>query len=133
MRAFQTVRDESERLFDGIGEAQIIHLFLRDGAKLSERLPIHDGLPVTLAEQDDWELSVHLARLLEGHELKQLVHCPEAARRRDEGLHVVRHPEFACEEVCKGMAHGQLDRFSERMLRVLIDDLCGWAWARRPH
>ena len=55
--------------------------------------------PSHLAEKDDRELDLDLAALLEGHDLKELVHGSDASRRNDEGHGLQDHPKFSSEEV----------------------------------
>mmetsp|Transcript_12443 Transcript_12443/g.39844 ORF Transcript_12443/g.39844 Transcript_12443/m.39844 type:complete len:263 (+) Transcript_12443:527-1315(+) len=99
---------EREGLVHVVGEEQLVDVALVDGARVGERLPVDHLLPELLSEEHHRQPRLHLAGLLERHQLEELVEGAKAAGRNHERLHVVGHRELAREEVVE--LEGQLRR-----------------------
>mmetsp|Transcript_35222 Transcript_35222/g.93311 ORF Transcript_35222/g.93311 Transcript_35222/m.93311 type:complete len:311 (+) Transcript_35222:345-1277(+) len=90
---------EVEGLLGSVRKLELRGVLLGDHAVVHERLPVDAGLPERLADQDDRQVALDLARLHQRDDLEELVAGAQPARRHHQAHARVGHQELPREEV----------------------------------
>jgi hypothetical protein len=92
-------------LIDAIGAVEQFDISGTDGAVFHQSVQVQDLVPVLCPKQHDRHAFLHLARLHQGKDLKELVERAEAAGEQHHRLGEIDKPEFTHEEVVKMKVH----------------------------